>query len=103
MNRAASMASATSASRNQMASRRSLPPGAHPAREVGKGVVVVDDDGLDEQVLALQEQLTARLGSCDGGCGHEFGHLSDRVGAQVVVAEVVAHAGCVATCLAHQA
>lgn len=37
------------------------------------------------------------------GCGHELGHLSDGVGAQLVVAEVVAHAGCVETGWAHQA
>ena len=37
------------------------------------------------------------------GCGRELGHLSDGVGAQLVVAEVVAHAGCVETGWAHQA
>ena len=78
-------------------------PGAHPVGELGEGVVVLDDDGLYEQVLALQEQLAAGLRRGDGGGGHELGHLSDRVGAQVVVAEVVAHAGWVATCFAHQA
>src|SRR5262245_62486869 len=80
-----------------------LTAGAHPVGQAGKGVVVVDDDGLDDQVFALQEQLSAGLGGGNGGCGHQFGDLSDRVGAAVVVVEVVAHAGWVATCLALQA
>lgn len=34
-----------------------LAAGAHPLRETVEGVAVVDDDGFDEQVLALQEEL----------------------------------------------
>jgi hypothetical protein len=33
--------------------------GAHPCGECVEGGTVVDDNGLDEQVLALQEQLPA--------------------------------------------
>ncbi len=61
--------------------------------------MVVDDHGLDEQVLALQEQLPARLGSCDSGRGHQLGHVPDSVGAQVVIAKVLADAGWAATWL----
>ena len=54
-------------------------------------VAVVDDDGLDEEVLAGEEQLPAGLRGGDGGGGHELGDLADGVGAQVVVVEVLGH------------
>ena len=86
------MASATSASRNQISSRRSLPRARiHSASSV-TFVGILDDDGLHEVVLAGQEELTTRLRGGDGGGRHQRGDVTDGVGAQVVVAEVLAHA-----------
>jgi hypothetical protein len=65
--------------------------------------VVVDDDGFDEQVLALQEQLPSRFGGGDRRGGHELGDLADGVGSEGVVVESHGHAGMVATCWADQA
>ena len=80
-----------------------LAPGPQPAGQLLQGVVVVDDDGLDEQVLALQEQLPAGLGGGDRRRGHELGDLADGVGPDGVVVEGHGHAGAVATCWADQA
>ena len=44
-------------------------------------------------MLAGEEELAAGLGGGDRGGGHELGDLADGVGSQVVVAEVLGHAG----------
>src|SRR5690242_5351966 len=68
-----------------------LASGSHPGRKRVEGGAVVDDDGLDEEMLALFEELAARFRGGDGRSGHEFGDLSDRIGAQGVVVNVLAH------------
>ena len=97
------MASATSASRNQIASRRSFPRARIHSASSWRVAWVLDDDGLHEGVLAGEEQLTAGLGGGDGGGGHELGDLADGVDPDVLVAEVLGHAAPASTCWAHQA
>jgi hypothetical protein len=53
--------------------------------------VVVDDHGLDEQVLAREEELAAGLRSGDRRRRHQLGDLPDRVRADAVVVEVLGH------------
>jgi hypothetical protein len=54
-------------------------------------------------MLALQEELTAGLGSGDRRGGHELGHLADGVGPDGVVVKVHGHAETTVTCCADQA
>ena len=56
-----------------------------------------------DDLEAAEEELAARLGGGDGGGGHELGHLTHGVGAQLLVAQVLAHAVAGATWRTHQA
>jgi hypothetical protein len=63
MRSAESIASAPSASRNQIDSRRSLPRARDPVGELAERLAIADDHGLDEQVLAGVEELSPDLGA----------------------------------------
>ena len=78
------------ASRNQIASRRSFPRARIQAASLAR-VPRSSRITVDEQGLAGEEELPARLRSGDRGGRHELCNLADGVGAEVVVVEVLAH------------
>jgi hypothetical protein len=58
---------------------------------------------VPEEMLALQEELTAGLPRGDRRGGHELGHLADGVRPDGEVVEVDGHAEAPVTCWADQA
>src|SRR5438034_114281 len=69
----------------------SLAAGAHPRGELAERFAVVNDHRLDEEVLAGEQELPARLRRGDRGSRHQLRHLADGVGAEAVVVKMVGH------------
>ena len=53
--------------------------------------------------LPARNSCPPDFGAVIAGGGHELGDLADGVGPEVVVVEVLGHAGPASTCWAHQA